>query len=63
LVAICRCGALIEALDLERAFVGHLWFSLQAWIRRGCTIEPRFGDQWGTYLEPCRCHQTKDASE
>ena len=56
-VAICRCGAVIEVLDLDRALPGHLWFSLREWIRDGFTIQPRFGDHESVHVEPCRCEQ------
>jgi len=55
LVAVCRCGAPIEVLDLDRAFPGHLWFTVREWIRDGYVIEPRFWARWDMSIQACRC--------
>jgi hypothetical protein len=57
-VAICQCGRVTGAMDLERTGHGSGRL-LGEWLMNGCTVEPRFDGAWEVKVYPCTCDRAE----
>lgn len=55
-VAVCQCGVIVGAIDMERSDRKEAGQLLGRWLHDGYTVEPRFDDTWSTSIKSCRCH-------
>jgi hypothetical protein len=54
-VATCQCGAVVGAMNYASTNGEEAGHMIAAWLMGGCTVEPRFGDNWSCLMESCRC--------
>lgn len=57
-VATCQCGIAVAALDFDRTPQQEASRLLGKWLADGCTVEPRFGQEWRVTLAACRCSRS-----
>ena len=60
--AVCQCGAVVGALDLERSARSDTAQMLGKWLTNGCAIHPQFTHTWSARLAPCNCATSKAAA-
>lgn len=53
-IAICQCGVVVGALDINRTSHDEAGKLIGAWLSNGCTIRPQFGE-WTVQIEMCQC--------
>jgi len=59
-VAVCLCGRITGAMDIDRTERKEAGKLLGEWLFKGCTVEPRFGDRWEVKLQSCQCDKVKE---
>ncbi len=58
-IAICQCGNIVGAIDLDRSDRQDAGKTLGLWVSEGHTLEPRFGSEWSETITGCKCAHTE----
>ena len=56
-VAICQCGKVIGAIDINRTSQTEAGILLLRWLWDGCNVTPMFDGSWSVLIEHCDCEE------
>ena len=54
-IAICQCGVIIGALDLDRTGRKEAGQIMVQWLHDGCKVIPKFDSSWEVTCSHCVC--------